>query len=134
MNRNKLINAIGEIATAGGYNFQTDVEALTPHRTSAYPAMWLAPPKFESMSGRNHGKVIYSVKLHAVCDGLKYNAAGRNTAWTMMESDLLNLFSQLSEEDFVVAIEQLKMQHSCSTMTNHGEVATTATANVITFF
>ena len=134
MNRKKLINAIENIAQANGYNFYTDNEAMMPRFVAAYPAMWLAPPRFESMEGRNHGKITYSVKLHALHDGLKYTSEQRNAAWSKMESDLIESFAQLSQEDFVIAVEKLKVQHSSSTMTNHAEVATTATAEVITFF
>ena len=122
MNREKLTTAIKTIAERDGYNFYCDGEALMPRFVSSYPALWLTPPRFESMKGRNHGKIIYSVKMHAMQDGLKYSTEQRNAAWTKME------------EDFVVAVEQLKVQHSSATMTNHAEVAATATANVITFF
>lgn len=134
MNREKLINAIETIASADGYNFYSDGEKQMSQSLNHYPAMWLSPPRFESMKGRNHGKIIYSVKLHAMCDGLRLSPDERNTSWSQMESDLVELFSQLSQEDFVIAIEQLKVQHSSATMTNHSEVAATATANVITFF
>ena len=134
MNREKLINAIENISKAGGYTFYFDGEEKMPRFITRYPAMWLSPPRFESMKGRNHGKIIYSVKLHAMQDGLRLDSAGRNAAWNKMEADLVEVFSQLSEKDFVVAVEKLKVQHSSATMTNHAEVATTASANVITFF
>lgn len=134
MNREKLTTAIKTIAERDGYNFYCDGEALMPRFVSSYPALWLTPPRFESMKGRNHGKIIYSVKMYAMQDGLKYSTEQRNAAWAKMEEDLVDIFSQLSEEDFVVAVEQLKVQHSSATMTNHAEVAATATANVITFF
>ena len=105
-----------------------------PRHITAYPALWLTPPRLEQMQGRKHGKVIYSVKLHALRDGLKLSPDERTQAWADMEQQLIDIFSQLSEEEFVVAVEYLKLQHTSSTLTNHSEVAVTATANVITFF
>lgn len=134
MNREKLINAIEKISKSNGYTFYFDGEEKMPRFITSYPAMWLSPPRFESMKGRNHGKVIYSVKLHAMQDGLRLPSVARNAAWNKMEGDLVDVFSQLSEEDFVVAVEKLKVQHSSATLTNHFEVATTASADVITFF
>ena len=79
----------------------------------------------------NREKLTTAIKTIAERDGCGYDA---DTVKAKMEEDLVDIFSQLSEEDFVVAVEQLKVQHSSATMTNHAEVAATATANVITFF
>ena len=134
MNREKLTSAFRSIATSEGYHFYTDGEGSMPRHITAYPALWLTPPRLEQMQGRKHGKVIYSVKLHALRDGLKLSPDERTQAWADMEQQLIDIFAQLSEEEFVVAVEYLKLQHPSSTLTNHSEVAVTATANVITFF
>ena len=105
-----------------------------PRHITAYPALWLAPPRLEQMQGRRHGKVTYSVKLHALRDGLKLSPDERTQAWADMEQDVIDIFSQLSEQEFVVAVEELKVQHTSSSLTNHSEVAMTATAEVVTFF
>ena len=47
---------------------------------------------------------------------------------------MIDIFAQLSEQEFVVAVEELKVQHTSSSLTNHSEVAVTATAEVVTFF
>ena len=111
MNREKLIKAIEKISKSNGYTFYFDGEERMPHYITSYP-----------------------VKLHAMQDGLRLPSVARNAAWNKMEGDLVDVFSQLSEEDFVVAVEKLKVQHSSATLTNHFEVATTASADVITFF
>jgi hypothetical protein len=134
MNRTKLTSAIRSISTADGYNFYTDGEVSMPRHITAYPALWLAPPRLEQVQGRRHGKVTYSVKLHALRDGLKLSPDERTQAWADMEQDVIDIFAQLSEQEFVVAVEELKVQHTSSSLTNHSEVAVTATAEVVTFF
>ena len=54
--------------------------------------------------------------------------------WARLEGDIVGMFSSLSQEDFVVAVEDLKIRHTSHTLTAHGEIAATATADVITFF
>ena len=134
MNRTCLIDAVERIATENGYEFHSADDRYMSQHITAYPAMWLSPPKFESMEGRNHGKITYSVALHALDAGAKLSPVERNGAWARMEHDLVELFSSLSEHSRVVAVENLRILASDSTMTTHGEVAATATAEVVTFF
>lgn len=134
MNRTYLLNAVEGIATTNGYTFYSDNEQRMSQQINAYPAMWLSPPQFSSMEGRKHGKVTYSLTLHALEQGARLSPAEREQAWAKLESDLVGLFSQLSDKERVVIVERLKIRHSCSTLTSHGEVAATATADVVTFF
>lgn len=134
MNREKLINAVESIATAEGYKFLSAEERYIPQHTTHYPTLWLLPPQFHSIEGKNHGTVTYSVKLHAIGEGAKQSPKQRNTTRTELEQMLINVFTTLSEEDFVVEVENLKIAHTSHTLTSHGEVAATATAEVITFY
>lgn len=134
MNREKLTSAIQTIATAEGYKFYSGEERHVPQFVEGYPALWLTPPEFSSMEGRKHGSVIYSVKLHALCEGAKLSAAERSTTRCVQEEALVKLFTTLSNEMFVAEVENLKIRHSTQTLSSHGEVVTTATADVITLF
>jgi hypothetical protein len=51
-----------------------------------------------------------------------------------LEDELVEMFSKLSVAKRVIAVEGLKIRHTSSTLTTHGEVAATATAEVVTFF
>jgi hypothetical protein len=66
--------------------------------------------------------------------GAKLPPEERESIWARLEQDVVELFSSLSSEEFVVAVENLKIRHSSHTLTPHGEVAATATAEVVTFF
>ena len=134
MNRTFLINAIESIATADGYSFYTDSEERASQQIKSYPATWLLPPKFQQMEGRKHGKVTYSLTLYAMDAGAKLSPAQREQTWSRLEEDLIDIFSKLSDTERVIAVEKLKIQHSSLTLTTHGEVAATATADVVTFF
>lgn len=134
MNRTYLINAIEGIATSEGYSFYSDSDERMSQQIKTYPAAWLQPPKFLTMEGRNHGKVTYSVTLHAMEAGARLTPAQRQQTWSRLEEELVEMFSKLSDTERVVAVEQLMINHTSHTLTTHGEVAATATAEVVTFF
>ena len=134
MNSTYLINAIDGIATADGYTFYSDGEERMSEQIKSYPAVWLQPPKFQQMEGRKRGKVTYGVTLHAMDTGAKLSPAEREQTWSRLEDDLVEMFSKLSVVKRVIAVEGLKIRHTSSTLTTHGEVAATATAEVVTFF
>ena len=101
---------------------------------TSYPVMWLAPPQFDSMEGLRHGRMTYAVTLYAMEAGAKMSAVEREAAYARLEGDVVELFTALSKADVVVAVEKLTVRPQTRTLTNHGEVAVTATADVITFF
>ena len=86
------------------------------------------------MEGRKHGKVTYDVTLHVMEAGAKLSPAERQQTWSRLEDELIEIFSKLSDAKRVIAVEDLKIRHTSSTLTTHGEVAATATAEVVTFF
>ena len=134
MNREKRINAVESIATAGGYGFQSAEERYIPQHITHYPTLWLQPPQFQHIEGKNHGTVTYSVKLHAIGEGAKQTPRQRNAVRAELEQMLVGVFTTLSEEAFVVEVENLRIAHTSQTLTSHGEIAATATAEVITFY
>ena len=134
MNHTYLINAIESIATADGYSFYSDSEERMSEQIKSYPAVWLQPPKFQQMEGRKHGKVTYGVTLHAMDAGAKLSPAEREQTWSRLEDDLVEMFSKLSATIRVISVEERKIRRTSSTLTTHGEVAATATAEVVTFF
>ena len=134
MNRKQLLQAVERIATADGYHFHSTDDRHMSQLITAYPTIWLSPPVFSSMQGRKHGKVTYSVTLHAMEAGARLTPAERQQTWSRLEEDLVEMFSKLSDTERVVAVERLKINHTTHTLTTHGEVAATATAEVVTFF
>ena len=134
MNRKQLLQAVERIATADGYHFHSTDDRHMSQLITAYPTVWLSPPVFSSMQGRKHGKVTYSVTLHAMEAGARLTPAERQQTWSRLEEDLVEMFSKLSDTERVVAVEQLKINHPTHTLTTHGEVAATATAEVVTFY
>lgn len=134
MNRTPLIQAFEQTATADGYHFHCAEERYIQQLAGEYPVLWLTPPTFHSKQGRTHGKISYEVTAHAISRGAKIHPEERNTLWSKMEQDLIHIFSSISEREFVIAVEELKIRHSSHTLTPSGEVVATATAKVITFY
>lgn len=134
MNHAILTQAVERLASDGGYEFHSADERFMLQTISGYPAMWLAPPVFDSMEGVRHGRITYAVTLHALDAGAKLSPEGRGAAYARLESDVVELFTALSRDDAVVAVENLAVRAQTRTLTDHGEVAVTATADVVTFF
>lgn len=134
MNRTPLIQAVEQIATASGYRFYSMEDRYMPQIIKEYPTMWLSPPTFHSIEGRRHGKITYSVQMHAMQAGAKTPPEQHQSMHNQMEQELMEVFTQLTQREFIVAVENLQIRHSTQTLTPHGEVASTATAKVITFF
>ena len=134
MNRKNLVESIRRIATAQGYNFTSTATSHHAAAASSSPAMWLNPPQFVKMQGRNHGKMTYEVTLHALTNGAKTPPSEYDTHWTKLEGDLIRLFTSLSHEPQVIEIENLKIRNTSHTLASHGTIEATATAEVVTFF
>lgn len=134
MNRTHLLQAFSRTATADGYHFHSTDDRYIPQLVTAYPALWLSPPEFKQIKGRKHGTITYNITAHALDAGAKLSPTERTARHTALEEELIKVFSSLSEEEFVVAVENLSIRHSSQTLTSAGEVAATATAEVITFF
>jgi hypothetical protein len=134
MNRTLLRSAMEGLVSRCGYHFQVNDEACYPTTVCRYPAAFMSQPKFVRMEGRNHGRITYNITLRFARQGAKLAPQERNSALEEMEQQMMEMFGKLSEREFVVAVEDLQIRHSSMTLTPHGEVATTATAKVITFF
>ena len=134
MNREKLINAFQQTATAQNYTFYSAEDRHLTQMVKHYPAIWLSPPEFHSMEGCNHGTVIYNVTLHALHLGAKLDEKQREARSTELEQSLIELFSSLSEFDFIAEVDNLRIKHSSHTLNTLGDVTATATAEVITIF
>ncbi len=134
MNRKTILEAFNQAAAAVGYKFYSDEEGRAPVSVKEYPALWLAPPQFVKMEGRKHGRITYSVTLHAMRQGAKHTAEMRNDEWAAMEESLLEFFNLLSQHHLVAVVDKLTIRNSSMSLTAHGEVAATAEAEVVTIF
>ena len=134
MNRNYLINAIKELATAKGYSFHLSESDRIAEQIKGYPLLMLESPKFVEIEGRRHGKVTYAVKLHAMDQAAKLSPDARNVAYTGLEDLLVEIFMQLSKKQKIICVESLQISSGTAQLTPHGEIAVTATAKVITTF
>ena len=134
MSRKSIINSLQAIATDYDYEFYADEERYITQGVKRLPALWLTPPQFHSKEGRTHGKITYSVTLHALAEGAKLPPREREAAWEVLESDLVEIFSALARSESVIAIEKLKIKRNIASLTALGEISATATAEVVTFY
>jgi hypothetical protein len=134
MNRQKLLNAVESIATGMDYKFYSSDENYPTTQIKEYPSAWLLPPQFHSIEGRHHGTETYSLTLHLLSDAAKLSPVERNQTRTLLEEDMLQIFTSLTDKEFVSEVENLKIRYSLNNVERHGEVVATATAEVITFF
>lgn len=134
MNRTSLERALQTLAEARGYHFHAAAEEYMARQIGAYPAAWLAPLKLLEIDGRRHGRAVYGVTLHLLCEGARLTPGQRNERWASMEGQALDLFGRLCDAERVVAVEKLTLRPRTFAFTNHGEISLTAEAEVITWF
>ncbi|MEG1622349.1 MAG: hypothetical protein RR330_03140 [Alistipes sp.] len=134
MNRTLLERALQTRSEALGYRFCCAAEEYLPQSVSAYPAAWLKPPQLHAIEGRTGGRISFDVTLHLLHNGARLAAVARAQAWETMEEHLINIFTNLSNDPGVIAVEGLTIRPRTYALSNHGEISQTAEARVITFF
>ena len=134
MNRASLERAVQELSESLGYPFHSAPEAYMARQIGSLPAAWLLPVQLHAVEGTRHGRVSYDLTLHLLDRGISLPPADRSRRWDEMEHDALELFTRLTEAPCVVAVENLTLRPRTYALTNHGEIALTATARVITCF
>lgn len=134
MNRETVINAIKQAAATSGYKFHCDDEQQMLVAVKEYPTLWLTPPQFLKIEGRKSGKITYSVKVYGMVDGVRFSPAERLDKLNRLEEDVMQMFAAVSQNEAVVAVNNLKMNQELQSRTRQGELVMTATAEVVTHF
>lgn len=134
MNRAYLSNAIRTLAEKHGYSFVESPAHDIAGRIATYPAAWLEPAVLSSKSGRHHGRIIYSVRLHLMHDGLRMPPDERRQTFDTAERSLLDIFTELSTDARIACVDELTIKVSQFAHTPHGEIAATADALVDTIY
>ena len=134
MNRSYLTNAIGELAEKQGCSFVESPAQDIAGRIESYPVLWLEPAVLQSKTGRHHGRIIYSVRLHMMHEGLRLSPAERQAVCDAAENGLLEIFTELSTFERIACVDELTVKVSQFAHTPHGEISATAEALIETIF
>lgn len=134
MNRNYLTNALRTLAQKNGLAFVEAPAQEIAASVEAYPVAWLEPVVLQSKSGRHHGRIIYSVRLHVMHEGLRLPPAERRRIFDSAEQMLLGIFTELSTDERIACIDELTVSVSQFAHTPHGEITATAAARVETIY
>ena len=134
MNRAYLSNAIRSLAEKSGLAFVEASPQEIAGSVSSYPAAWLEPAVLQSKTGRHHGRIVYSVRLHVMHDGLRMPPARRREVFDNSERMLLAIFTELSTDCRIACVDELTVKVSQFAHTPHGEIAATAEALVETIY
>lgn len=134
MNRTHLERVAETLATERGYAFHALRQETQPTVVRTYPAALLQPLALRSIEGRVHGRAVYDLTLRLLGKGAKLSPESRGDAFAALENDLIGLFSDLSQDEKVIAVEGLEIHPSAFTLTPHGELSQTASARIVTWF
>lgn len=134
MNRTSLERALQRLSAEAGYAFHSAPEEYMARQIASMPAAWLAPLKLIEIDGRKHGRAVYEATLYLLEHGAPLSPGRRQERWADMERRALELFSALSDEPEVVAVENLTLQPRTYAFTDHGEISLTAEARIVTWF
>ena len=120
MNRTHLEGAAEKLTAQRGYTFYTGPEGDMGHTVRNYPAAWLAPPELHAVEGRTHGRATYDMTLHLLRPGARISPAERRTALAEMETQMLEIFAELSLYERILAVEGLSVRPRSFSLTPHG--------------
>ena len=134
MNRSYLTTAVSEIAESKGYTFRSAPQEYMNSLINRYPAAFMPYPEFRSMEGRRRGRITYLMTLHLLADGARLAPDVREKLLDRLEHDMLDIFCALSTCERVLSVENLTLSPSALTLTTHGDVSMTATADVVSLF
>lgn len=133
MNRTQLEGALRILSQSHGYAF-CQLPANRLAEVEHLPTVVAEPLTVARIEGRGHGRITYGVTLHTMSLAAKLSAQERSEILAKMESDLLEIFSALSENERVVVVENLGITPREYAFTMHGEISQTARAEVVTYF
>lgn len=134
MNRSLLTDALRNIVTAKGYEFHSASPEHLPSIVRRYPAALLPHPEFREMEGRNHGKITYRLTLYLMAAGAKTNPDEATATVDSLETDALEIFSELSSDDNVASVEELTITPMERPVTPHGDISVAVGADVVCIF
>ena len=134
MNRNHLSEAFKKLIEKRGLAFVESPAQDIAGRIASYPVAWLEPAVLQSKTGRHHGRIVYSVRLHLMHDGLRLQPAERQEIFDNAERTLLEIFTELSTDMRIACVDELTVKVSQFAHTPHGEIAATAEAKIETIF
>lgn len=134
MNRTHLASAVLTLANGLGYTVIEESDDRAPQTVASFPAAWLLPLRLKTIEGRRHGRQTYSVELRLLFHAMKLSADQRTELRNQAEEHLAEIFTQLSNDERVIAVQNLSIQPGSGGYTQHGELSLTAKADVITFF
>lgn len=134
MNRAYIANALRTLAEKDGFTFVEAPAGQIAGLVAAYPVAWLEQIELQSKSGTHHGRIIYSVRLHLMFEGLRMPPAQRNETFDAAEQTMLKIFTELSTDARVACVDDLTIKVSQFARTPHGEIAVTADALIDTIY
>lgn len=134
MNRSTLISAVQQCCTLCGYNSRTlGIQNLTA-QAPQFPAALICEPTFQSIEGRNHGKIVYGLQIYLLDAGIHLSPEQRSQLIANIESNLLEILSQLSEHEKIACIDELTIEPIARAVVGLGEVGVVAKCMVTTIF
>ena len=134
MNLSLLVDALRDIVAAKGYEFHSASPEHISSLVRSYPAALLPQPEFREMEGRNHGKITYRLTLYLMVAGVKIRPDDVTGTVDALENDALEIFSELSSDQYVAAVLDLTMTPMQRPMTSHGDVSLAVGADVVCVF
>ena len=134
MNNSILVEALRTAAAAEGYSLRCADSDRLSAVTAGFPAALLAPPVVHSARGRRHGRIEYDIVLRLSDLGADIPPEKRYPARQKIENDALAIFTALTENERIIAVENLTISQLPSSASIHGEIAVLAKARIITFF
>ena len=133
MNQSHLSGVLRAALGRRGYTVYAGSDDRLPQTVAADPAAWLSPMKLLSSEGRSHGVAVYEATVRLLRHGHRLSPDAEQAERCRMEEELLAVFTELSGDEGVVAVERLSVRPETCSRTD-GRVVMTAGAQIVTHF
>ena len=133
MNCAQLESALRDLSESLGYSFSL-LPANRIAEINKFPRAVLEPPTIAKVEGRGHGRISYNIHLHLMKRAARLSAEERFDLLNEMESDMLDILTDLSESEQVIVVEDIGITPQEYALTTHGELSQNAQAKVVLYF
>ncbi len=96
---------------------------------TARRSAWLTVPKLSSVEGRSHGRARYSIALRLTDRTPTHTRNDMAAMSDRLESDMLDIFAELSRSTFVALVDKLAVAPAVGTL--RPDIGTSAVAEAV---
>jgi hypothetical protein len=134
MKRAQLTQLLGDAAMAAGLAFHTGEEHTLNGTVRVFPAAWLNPPVVRARSGRDEGEITLRITLHLMALPGAATGGDFEAQWAALETEAMAIATAVASSPAVCGVAGVGCTPARGSLTAHGELSVTLTADVTMWY